>query len=283
MELEDISLRLKEAREQRSLTLKDVSEGTHIRTHYLKAIENNEWEHLRDVYAIGYIREYARFLDLDNTETLAKHFNERFSQAPKMPLADGYSSQNNIRHAGRRTKRKPSFSVRFFNFSHRNSHWRIPALLVILCAGVIIYGLSFSSTKNNETDDLRATFNAGELDDFGIFSGESLDNQGSGATDYITPKAEKESGRVPVAFSADTMQLTPKTNYVLHSEATTTVRIYDKAHNPIKNVALLPGDVVFIEVPEGGYASATKEPEAIIVYSEDMQRKFGDIRTLLPR
>lgn len=57
---------LKKSREELGLDLKEVANTLRIQYEYLKAIESNNLKKLpADVYTKGYIREYARFLNID--------------------------------------------------------------------------------------------------------------------------------------------------------------------------------------------------------------------------
>lgn len=61
-----------QARLEKKLTLKDVAESTKIKEGFLKAIEEGDYEKLPSItYAQGFVRNYARFLDLPEKETLA--------------------------------------------------------------------------------------------------------------------------------------------------------------------------------------------------------------------
>jgi cytoskeleton protein RodZ len=57
---------LREARNRRRIDLSEVEAATKIRTRYLRAMENEEWDVLPGgPYARGFIRTYATFLGLD--------------------------------------------------------------------------------------------------------------------------------------------------------------------------------------------------------------------------
>ena len=54
-------------REELNLTLKEVENATSIRIIYLQAIEEGRVGHfLSNVYALGFIRQYASFLGFEN-------------------------------------------------------------------------------------------------------------------------------------------------------------------------------------------------------------------------
>lgn len=68
---------LKKKREELGLDLKEVAQTLKIRHEYLNAVEDNAFEKVpADVYTIGYIREYARLLDI-NPDPLVDAYKEQ--------------------------------------------------------------------------------------------------------------------------------------------------------------------------------------------------------------
>lgn len=69
----DIGKILRDAREARGLTLEQVEEETKIRRKYLEALEKEAFDVLPGrVYVRGFLRNYARFLELDERALLAR-------------------------------------------------------------------------------------------------------------------------------------------------------------------------------------------------------------------
>jgi len=67
----DIGNSLREARIRRGLTIKDVEDVTKIRSKYLEALEENDYEVLHGpTYVKAFLRTYASFLKLDPDELL---------------------------------------------------------------------------------------------------------------------------------------------------------------------------------------------------------------------
>jgi cytoskeleton protein RodZ len=63
----EIGSRLREARERRGLQFADVERDTRIRARWLNALEEERFDVLPErVYAIGFLRTYARYLELDD-------------------------------------------------------------------------------------------------------------------------------------------------------------------------------------------------------------------------
>lgn len=73
---------LREAREKRGLTYKDIEKGTSIRALYIEYIEKGEYDELPgDVYTKGFIRSYANFLKLDANALVQAFTAERHKGA----------------------------------------------------------------------------------------------------------------------------------------------------------------------------------------------------------
>lgn len=70
---------LRRERERKNLTVKDIEEGTSIRSAYIEALENGEISKLPgEVYARGFLKNYANFLGLD-AESLLREFAAEIS------------------------------------------------------------------------------------------------------------------------------------------------------------------------------------------------------------
>lgn len=66
----------KQRRNERSLSLKEVENVTSIRMSYLEAIEEGHMGKLiSPVYALGFIKKYAAFLDMDGEKLMREHPN----------------------------------------------------------------------------------------------------------------------------------------------------------------------------------------------------------------
>jgi cytoskeletal protein RodZ len=64
---------LRQTREEKGLTLRDIEKGTSIRFSYLKAIEDGQIDGtITPVYANGFIRQYAQFLGVEMDQLSAK-------------------------------------------------------------------------------------------------------------------------------------------------------------------------------------------------------------------
>ena len=67
--MEAIGEILKNAREARKLTIKEISKETNISSNYLNALEEEDFDRLPgETYVVGFLRNYAEFLKLDVDE-----------------------------------------------------------------------------------------------------------------------------------------------------------------------------------------------------------------------
>jgi cytoskeleton protein RodZ len=89
--------RFRAAREARGLSLSDVSEQIRIRSLYLAAIEDENWDAIgAPVYVRGFLRTYARFLGLDSEEAVAA-FNATLPAAPAAEAAASAHTPTRLR------------------------------------------------------------------------------------------------------------------------------------------------------------------------------------------
>jgi transcriptional regulator with XRE-family HTH domain len=72
--MQEIGIRLAEARKRLGLTLEEVERSTRIRAHHLAALERGEFESLPShVQAKGFLRNYAEFLGLRSQDLLDQY------------------------------------------------------------------------------------------------------------------------------------------------------------------------------------------------------------------
>ena len=72
---------LRRERERQKLTIQDIEQGTSIRAVYIEALEKGDYDKLPgEVYAKGFVKNYANFLNLD-AEKLSKEFTSEIAPA----------------------------------------------------------------------------------------------------------------------------------------------------------------------------------------------------------
>ena len=87
-ELRTIGNLLKDRRKDRGLSIEDVARITKIRAKYLQALENGDYSSFpSEVYLKGFLKNYAKFLDVNQKRALAMYRREREYQQ-KEPTID---------------------------------------------------------------------------------------------------------------------------------------------------------------------------------------------------
>ncbi len=69
--MREIGLVLKEGRLARGLEIGDIARSTCISAHYLKAMEEGKFQTIPNVFDKGYLKLYAKALDMDTKPLLA--------------------------------------------------------------------------------------------------------------------------------------------------------------------------------------------------------------------
>jgi cytoskeleton protein RodZ len=86
--LESFGARLKREREQRSVTLDEISLSTKISTRFLRALEEGHFEQLPGgIFNKGFVRAYARHLGIDEEQAIADYLAANGGAQPEKPVA----------------------------------------------------------------------------------------------------------------------------------------------------------------------------------------------------
>ena len=81
--MDELGTILRDAREMKGLTVAEVQEQTRISAYYLEAMEQGEYHRLpTPVHARGFLRNYARFLDLDPDPLLERYEASKNGRPP---------------------------------------------------------------------------------------------------------------------------------------------------------------------------------------------------------
>lgn len=80
---------LKSAREHKGLSLGDAAQTLKLRQVYLAALERGDWDDMPgEVYAVGFLKQYAAFLDLDVSNEIAKLKSEEYQLTKPLTFPD---------------------------------------------------------------------------------------------------------------------------------------------------------------------------------------------------
>ncbi len=95
--MDELGSLLREAREAKGLTLAEAQEATRINKNFLDALEEGRYSELpTQVHVKGYLRNYARFLDLDPKPLLDRY---DFSRASYDNLQDQQDDEESLKSA----------------------------------------------------------------------------------------------------------------------------------------------------------------------------------------
>jgi cytoskeletal protein RodZ len=99
---------LRQQREQKNLSLKEVENATSIRISYLKAIEDGDVvKVISPAYAQGFFKQYACFLGLDGDHLIKEH-QAFFGTVEKQDFAYGIGTLEQRCHPGATMRWVPS-------------------------------------------------------------------------------------------------------------------------------------------------------------------------------
>jgi len=119
---------LKAKREEKKLSLLEVSDQIHIKVSYLEALERDDYEHMPvAIYTKNYIKKYGNFLGLDGGQ-LAERFQSVSSQYAPFPSASASVTERELKKNRERAKKRAEGDI-------MPRHWFVFALVVL---GVIV-------------------------------------------------------------------------------------------------------------------------------------------------
>lgn len=145
--------KLREERERQNLTIQDIEQGTSIRALYIECIEKGDYDSLPgEVYAKGFVRNYASFLKLDAGAIVAEFNAER---RPKSEAVQPTAARP-AREEKPKAKKSPFSTGSDFHkrveLSHRRQNLFLLLSLIFLIIGV---GIAFISSGEEEKSPMQ--------------------------------------------------------------------------------------------------------------------------------
>lgn len=84
-----LGAQLKKVREEKSLSIPEVAQSLKLRQIYLAALESGNWDEMPgEVYAIGFLKQYAAFLSVDVSDEIAKLKSEEYQLTKPLTFPD---------------------------------------------------------------------------------------------------------------------------------------------------------------------------------------------------
>lgn len=134
----EIGNQLRETRLAKGLTLQDVEEATKIRVKYIDALEKEQFDLLPGkVYVIAFLRNYARFLGI-NDDDLVQQF-KAINAKPADEEVLGSNKEKEKTHYKRVKKQNAEKASKYRKQKSRISTFLIAAVAVILVAAIALY------------------------------------------------------------------------------------------------------------------------------------------------
>ena len=142
---------LRRERERQNLSIKDIEKATSIRALYIDAIEKGEYKTLPgEVYAKGFVRNYANYLKL-NANEIVNAFNEEMHPQEELQDAAGSSSaeearqeqsaeRNREEYRGPKITSLESYPIEKSSHGVRNALMVAAAVFVVAFAALIAFG-----------------------------------------------------------------------------------------------------------------------------------------------
>lgn len=142
---------LRRERERQNLSIKDIEKATSIRALYIDAIEKGEYKTLPgEVYAKGFVRNYANYLKL-NANEIVNAFNEEMHPQEELQELAGSSSaeearqeqsaeRNREEYRGPKITSLESYPMEKKSHGVRNALMVAAAVFVVAFAALIAFG-----------------------------------------------------------------------------------------------------------------------------------------------
>ncbi len=231
---------LRKEREKQRMTIQDIEDGTSIRAAYIEAIESGDYDKMPGrVYAKGFVKNYANFLNL-NAEEIVKQFMEEVS--PPAPVVE--QAQNNVVDE---PKGKSTFSLNGKRIPLGDEGFSIGNLLsgnnlvaaivaVVLIIGGIFYYTKDSSDEIAKVDTKPAQEVQPQTSEQVQPSPQPQQPIGSQVSAAVPPQVDGVN--VQATFTGDCWILVTADNVVLYEGVITAGQVMDWKGNENVNVRL---------------------------------------------
>lgn len=149
--MEVIGEKLKTSREEKGLSLEEVSEDLKIGVKDLENIEVGNRKSFNDVYLLkNYIYEYAKYLGLD-CDQLIEEFNEfMFEYTSKIPVEviERISKQKEKEEMSKN-------ALSPYTITTRKSNKKIVVIVLIVALALVsVFAIFYTTRQNERTDDI---------------------------------------------------------------------------------------------------------------------------------
>lgn len=130
--MNEIGQKIKQAREEKGIEIKEVQQATKIRSKYLRAIENGNFEIVpQEVFLKGFIRVYANYVGLDGEKILAEY--NQLQSSPKDKSED----------KDKQAPKEDSIIENLLKIIHKKvqMNWKQGVVAIVVLVSIISIGL----------------------------------------------------------------------------------------------------------------------------------------------
>lgn len=255
---------LRRERERKNLTVKDIEEGTSIRSVYIEALENGEISKLPgEVYARGFLKNYANFLGLD-AESLLREFAAEISPETSIEEISESNKAEEKKSVNVRVTELPETNVKITRRREENrdsggSSKFIAAIFlaaVILIGGFYYFVLGSDAVANVDINVAQTTETTEPAQNPEVAT--APDNQ-------VAPKpAEKNSGGAPASAAVPGVGIQAKFSGPCWVRATVDgAVVYEGTANSGETLNWQGNNAVNIRVGNAGAAEITMNGQSI--------------------
>jgi cytoskeleton protein RodZ len=141
----DVGHCLRAAREARGISIDEASMALKLSSRQVEALETNDWFHLPRTVTRGFVRNYARYLELDAVPLMAAMDGVQMPQGPELAVSDG--APVSMPREGR---------------GDRRDYVRVAAGLLILALALLAYFFVPTETWRSTLGSIKALVSGGQ-------------------------------------------------------------------------------------------------------------------------
>ena len=142
---------LRKAREKKKISVRDVENETSIRSVYIDAIEKGEYDKLPgEVYAKGFIKNYANFLNLNGEELVRQFVMEISTVAAQEENSISETPKNSINATNVGEKYSNNQQVNSTDFSNFEDDSRKYLVAAVAFIAILISGIFYTFSDSEE-------------------------------------------------------------------------------------------------------------------------------------
>ena len=154
----EVGEKLKEAREEKGVSIKEAAEDLKLRTSQIENIEAGNLKAFKDVFYLKvFIRDYAKYLGLDEEEIMDEVNEFFFEETSKIPIKEIEKASNKKRKEQEREKKV----VSPYTMEEKKKSKTIPvivALIIILLIFLIGYIVVTQYINPEKEEDVKITY-----------------------------------------------------------------------------------------------------------------------------